>query len=304
MSVSDTLGSAAQTLAVTVYAPSSNGAGAQSPNVGVTATNPVDGASVTVSGDDGGLVVLQVGQKGGALPAGYTATTTILDAGGQVLATVQGTQPIWKFTEPGIYLAEVQLTDANGNAAGVTKLALPINTAETGAAVTTTAPASLALTSVALKGLFVFSSIKKDTVTFKGTLELPAGLDLSQAQTLSVALGNVLDTANLGTKGKAKAGTNNLLKSVSVKYPRLKKPSTKTSAGQKATVSFTLSGPNLSAQGFDAEGISQAGGVPGGAVPLTVQAALVLGGTAYRGAVPANWKLAKKGTTGQLAGKM
>ena len=97
----------------------------------------------------------------------------------------------------------------------------------------------------------MFNASKKDTLSFKGTIELPAGLNLLQPQTLSVAVGNVVDTANLTTNGHAKTGTNGLLKNVFVKYPRLKKPATTTSAGMKATVSFTMTVPDLSAQGFD-----------------------------------------------------
>ncbi|MGD0093365.1 MAG: hypothetical protein ABSE73_25915, partial [Planctomycetota bacterium] len=52
--------------------------------------------------------------------------------------------------------------------------------------------------------------------------------------------------------------------------------------------------------GFAAEGISKAGGKPNQSVTRTVQAALVLGGAAYRQDIPANWKLAKKGDNGQL----
>ena len=127
-------------------------------------------------------------------------------------------------------------------------------------------------------------------MSFKGTIVLPAGLDLSQPQTLSVAVGNVVDTVSLNTKGKAKVDANSLLRNVNVKYPKLPKHVTVTGAGQKATVAFTLSAPDLDSLGFAAKGISQAGGSKGQSVPRTVQAAIVLGGTAYRMDIPVNFK--------------
>ncbi|MGD0092900.1 MAG: hypothetical protein ABSE73_23560, partial [Planctomycetota bacterium] len=155
-----------------------------------------------------------------------------------------------------------------------------------------------------VKGKFFFSPVKMDSVIFKGTVELPAGLDLSKAQTLFVSLGNVLDTANLNTKGQASAGQKNRLKKVAVKYPKIpkvnKKVSTITTAGLKATVSFTLSAIRLDTLGFGAEGVTSPITT---LVPPTVQAALVLGGTAYRTDIISDWKLSKKGDSGQLTGK-
>ena len=299
--------SAVASATYTIYVGNSGGQGAPTPNAGANAANPVGGASVTVTSTDAGAVQLLLGQNGGALPTAYTATTTIYDASGNVVATIQGTQPTCMFTEPGMYLAVVTLTDAQGNPAGETEMALPISAAETGTAQGTTPPSSLAISAVSLKGKLLFNPKKLDSMSFKGTVELPAGLDLSRPQTLSVSLGNVVDTANLNTKGTAKAGAKNLLKSVAVKYPRLPKVNKKataiTPAGLKATVSFTLSAPQLDALGFAAEGISKAGGTPNQSVRRTVQAALVLSGTAYRVDVPVTWKLSKKGDSGQVTGK-
>ena len=295
--------SAAASATYSVYLPNSGGSGAPTPNTGATATNPVDGTSVTVAMTDGGVVVLQVGQNGGALPAGYTATTIYYDASGNLVGTVQGTEPGYIFTEPGMYVAVVTLTDAQGNFAGETEIALPISPAETGAAQGTTPPSNPAIAVASLKGKLLFRAGKADTVTFKGVIELPAGLDLSQPQTLSLSLGNVVDTASLNTKGQAKTGARNRLKNLAVKYPRLKKPATTTSAGQNATVSFTLSAPQLDVLGFDCAGVSKKGGIAGQSVPRTIGAALLLGGTAYRVDVPVTWKLSKKGDNGQVASK-
>ncbi|MGD0093148.1 MAG: MBG domain-containing protein, partial [Planctomycetota bacterium] len=290
----------------TVYLPNSAGAGQPTPNLGVTAANPVDGTSVTVAASDGGVVQLNAGETGGALPPGGTITTVYYDAAGNVVATVQGPQSAYEFADAGMYLAVVTVTDAQGNT-GTTEIALPISAAETGTAQGTTPPSSMTISAVTLKGKLLFTPGKADSVAFKGTVVLPAGLDLSKAQTLIVSLGNVVDTANLNTKGQVKAGARNRLKSVAVKYPKIpkvnKKVSTITTAGLKATVAFTLSAPQLDVLGFAAEGISKAGGTLNQSVSRTVQAALVLGGAAYRVDVPVNWKLSKKGDNGQLTSK-
>jgi hypothetical protein len=288
----------------TVELPNSGGSGAATPNTGATATNPVDGTSVTVTSTDGGVVLLNVGEQGGALPPGTVVTTTIYNAAGAVVGTVQGTQFVYKFTDPGLYVAVVTLVDALGNAVSETKLALPISAAETGDAQGTSPPGSLAISAVSLKGKLLFNPNKPDTVSFKGTVVLPAGLDLSKPQTLSVSLGNVVDTANLNTKGTAKTGARNRLKNVAVKYPKLpkvnKKATTITTAGLKATISFTLSAPQLDLLGFGLEGVSKPGGIAGQSVHRTMGAALLLGGTAYRVDVPVTWKLSKKGDNGQV----
>jgi hypothetical protein len=287
----------------TVQCPNSGGSGAATPNTGATATNPVDGTSVTVTSTDGGVVLLNVGGQGAALPPGTVVTTEIYDASGNVVATVQGAQFVYKFTDPGLYVAVVTLADALGTAVSETKLALPISAAETGDAQGTSPPSSLAISGVSLKGKLLFNPSKADSVSFKGTIILPAGLDLSKPQTLSVCLGNVVDTANLNTRGQAKTGARNRLKNVAVKYPKLKKPATSTSSGQQATVAFTLSAPQLDSLGFGAAGISKQGGVPNQPVQRTIQAALLLGGTAYRADAPVDWKLSKKADSGQVTSK-
>ncbi|MGD0092796.1 MAG: chitobiase/beta-hexosaminidase C-terminal domain-containing protein, partial [Planctomycetota bacterium] len=106
---------ASATLNITVHTPSSGGAGQPSPNVGYGATNPVGGASVTIGADNGGVVVLQAGQNGNPLPAGYSASTTFYDANGKPVGpAVQGTEAAWQFTNPGMYLAVVTVTGPQG----------------------------------------------------------------------------------------------------------------------------------------------------------------------------------------------
>ena len=284
----------------TVYLPDSGGVGAPTPNLNATVSNPFNGISVKVIAEDGGVLQLQVNLNGAALPAGYTATTAIYDAGGSPVATVPGAQPICQFTEPGVYLAVVALTDAQGNPVGKTAIALPISAFETGIAGGLTPPLSPGISSVSLKGKLLFSPGIPDSMSFKGTLELPAGLNLSQPRTLSVSIGNVTDTASLNAKGSARAGELNRLKNVAVRYPRLKRPAMTTSARQQATVSFMLSAPQLDSLGFAYEGISKQGLVAGQSKLRIMTVALVLGSTAYRADILVLWTLSTKGESGKV----
>ncbi|MGD0092009.1 MAG: putative Ig domain-containing protein [Planctomycetota bacterium] len=118
----------------TVYLPNPGGSGAATPNTNATATNPLDGTTVTVAATDGGVVILQVTQNGGALPAGYTVSTDFEDVFGKVLSTVPGPAPACTFSEPGMYLAVVTLTGTQGSPPGTVELALPISAAHSGLA--------------------------------------------------------------------------------------------------------------------------------------------------------------------------
>ena len=93
--------SAVASATYTVYVPASGGSGAPTPNTGVTATNPVDGTSVTVASHDGGVVQLQVGDKRRSCPRRQYRHHDITDATGNVVATVQGTQPGLPVHRPG-----------------------------------------------------------------------------------------------------------------------------------------------------------------------------------------------------------
>lgn len=289
-------------LTMTVFAPASGGSEVASPNTGATVSNPLAGITVHVVSAEGGVVELEVAAAGAA-PASCTVRTDFSGPSGQVV-TVYGPQPVQQFTEPGIYVAVVTITDnVTGLVLGTARIMLPVGVAETGGAIETTAPLSLALTG-ALKGKFYFDSQKPDTISFKGSFELPGGLKLAEERTCWVGVGNVTDAVSLDAKGKAKsAGALGRVSKLAVKYPRLKKPATTTSARQKALLRFSLKVPDLDALGFDTEGIT-ASLLPDEAglksVQRAVQVALVLAGAAYRGEVPVALKLSKRRDSGTI----
>lgn len=293
-----------KTLDLRVYVPASGGSGGV--NNGATVTNPLDGVTITVLSSDGGVLEMQVTLSGTAPPQ-YTITTQISGING-VLATITGARPVYGFVESGIYVVTATVTDANDAVIGQTRITLPIGVSETGGTgETPTPPDSLAITGGALKGKFVFNLNKPDVVSFKGTVELPGGLETARERTCWVGAGNVIDCATLDAKGKGKGkppGVLGRMTKVQVKYPRLKKPATATSAGMPAKIAFTLSVADMDALGFSTEGITNTV-LPTEkelkSVQRSIQVAVVLAGTPYRGAVPVQFKLSKKADTGQLA---
>lgn len=278
-------------------------ASAASVNIGVTATNPVDGTSVTVVSSNNGAVTMQVGQNGGAVPAGDIVTTHVYDTLGNVLnVSVQGTQPTFSFTKTGIYVAKVTITDAGGNPAGTVKITLPISAADVGQSETTTPPASCSLSVEYLTGSFTLPmGSSPDKVTLETYFELPAGFDLSQTHTCAIGLGNVTDSIVVNTDGTTTgSGSLGRIAFLQLRYPQLPPGTTLTSAGMQAAIAITIQATNLSGKGFDAEGISQAGGTAGSSVQRIVESALLLDGTAYRTDIPVNFALSPQGDTGQI----
>jgi hypothetical protein len=156
-----------------------------------------------------------------------------------------------------------------------------------------------------VKGKFLFTSEKPDQVTFSGTFEVPAGLDLRQNQELSFAIGNVVDTVQVTTKGKGLLpSTLGTIKKIQVKYPKVNKDNPVTTAGQTAKLSVTYFTANMDLKGFDTEGIANR--VKDSekslkAAPRTIQMAMVFGGVSYEAQVPVDFKLAKNTESGQIA---
>lgn len=208
------------------------------------------------------------------------------------------------------------MTDGNSNVIGQTRITLPVSVSETGGTPEgstpegSTPPTTTAISSGQLKGEFLFNVTKPDTVSFKGTLELPAGLEVARERVCWVSAGNVIDNATLDVKGKGKAkppGTLGRMTKLMVRYPRLKKPATTTSSGMTAKIAFTLSAVDMDVLGIGTEGITNQV-LPTEkelkSVQRSVQVAVVLAGTAYRGNIPVTFKLSKKKDIGQLSGRM
>jgi PKD repeat protein len=302
VTASDGATSVSATVEMTVFAPASGDA-AWSILAGATATNPLNGVTITVVSVEGGVVELEV-TLANATPETHSVSTS-LDGPGRHLVTVSGWRPLWKFVDAGIFTATATVTEkATGQAATAT-ITLPVSSGEIGEGSDgATPPVAKGFTAPNLRGKLVFNSTKPDMVTFKGTVEAPEGMTPARERACAVAVGNVADAVTLDAKGKATTtGTLGRVKKAQMKYPRLKKPATVTSAGLVTKVSFTLSVADMETLGLSDEGIGPAykdDEATLKSVVRQVQVALVLGGTAYRAVVAVDYKLSSKKTSGQF----
>jgi hypothetical protein len=164
---------------------------------------------------------------------------------------------------------------------------------------------SRTVTMTAMKGKFLFSDLQQDTVAMTTNLALPAGFDIRQQHELTVAIGNVVDSVTVTSKGAAASpGRNFSVAKLKMKYPKLAKGRYKTTGGELATMSLTLSTKNMSAKGFDTEGIvAQLASAEEGTktVDRSIQVAVMLDGVTYELLAPVQFKLSNN--TGQITGK-
>ena len=232
----------------------------------------------------------------------YEVTTDIEGVKG-LLATIAGETVVQKFTESGVYVLTSTITNATTHEyVGKIHMTVPISRTETGETPLMTAePASHEISGVKMKGRFQFTRTNPDMVRLRGTVELPAGLDLSKEHELAIGIGNVIDSVVVDAKGRGMSkGVLGRIKSVRVKYPRLK-GTTLTSAGQTATIDVLLSTPDMDVKGFDTEGIRP--DVTDLVSQANVQVMLVLGGVSYGAVAPVELKLSPKRNTGVMLTK-
>jgi hypothetical protein len=177
-----------------------------------------------------------------------------------------------------------------------------------------TPPKSSLLTNTKLKGKFAFTAPKDvlvplagtgtDLVTMSASFELPEGFDTSAKQEIDLGIGNIVDIVMIDSKGKGTVpGPGKVVKKLQVKYPKLAKGTTKTTAGQKATISVTMSGSNFSANGFDTEGVTNQIATTEKSqksLSRSIQVGLVVGGIPYQLSAPVSFKLSTKGDSGTI----
>ncbi len=282
-------------------------------------TNPLDGVSMTVSHSDGGVIQLTI-DPGQAGRATLLAVTNFDDIGGRS-AVVEGFTPVHKYVKPGIYVATVTIVDlVNRDPKGKMKKTLVVSSTETGVPLAKSVnplaakptkptkpvkppkptkpvvpPPNLGdIQFSGMKGKFAFSSNSPDTVEFSGTIQLPAGVDFTQPQSVSIALGNVIDTLTVDAKGKGtSAGLSNRVKKFQIKYP---KPNSKTTEAV-AQVDVLLQTPDMDTIGFDTEGVVK--GAAAGS--RTIQIGLLFAGTPYEFRAPVTY--ASSGDSATIAGR-
>jgi sugar lactone lactonase YvrE len=297
----------------TSLAPASGGAGVTNIAQGEpSVSNPEDGLSISVLSSNGGVIqlLIDVSQLRNALDV-----ETEFDGIGTRSGLSQGLMPVNQFVNPGVFVANVTATDLVAGTAKKGRKTLVVGGAEVGLPPNISAPPSSGkLKNPKLKGKFAFSSVSKnivsplagsggDSVTLSASFEMPAGFDTSSKQEVDIGIGNLLDVVMIDSKGRGTVpGTGQLVKKLQVKYPKLSGGS-KTSAGQTATITITMSGANFSSNGFDTEGITNQLTTQEKAqksLPRSIQVGMVIGGVAYDVSAPVSFKLSSKGDTGTM----
>jgi hypothetical protein len=305
--------SASIQIPITILGPPTNASGV--PNIATTqneppVTNVLNGISISVSFSDGGIIGLSI-DINALIRDAFTVSTDFSGTDGS-LGTRGGTSPVFQFNNSGVFVATSSASDSTTNAlAGKARKSLAIGDQEVGIATKyKNGPKSPKIKTGKIGGKFSFtkgtaaSTGKADTVTYSGSFELPEGLDLTSKPTFSFAIGNIMDSIAVDSKGKGfGSSTAGFIKKIQVKYPKLPKGSTVTGAGQTATFTVTVSGVNLSGKGFDTEGIS-ASVLPSEkslkTVPRSIQVVMVFGGAAYDGTANVDFKLASNGDSGTM----
>jgi len=290
------------TLSESIPAPASGADGVKNVSDNTDAVkNPVDGLTINVLGSDGGVIQLQIDDT--QLRANNEISTTFGDIPGRA-TTVTGHQPVHQFVQHGIFVADVKATDsATNTVVGHGRKTLALGRKETGETAQTSGDApSAAIIQKSLKAKFIFSAQKDDACTFSGTITLPPGLDTSKPQEVSLALGNIVESTTLDTKGNGAAAGE--LKKLKVKFLKVKKGAI-TKGGETATITVQFVGTGMVDAGFDTEGVSSkaADATGGKKAGRSIQIALVLAGVPYETLAPVTFAISKKGDTGQLQGR-
>ena len=142
-------------------------------------------------------------------------------------------------------------------------------------------------------------------MTYEGTIQLPAGMDMSQPFEFWIAIGNIVVKTTV-VKGK---GTNpsvaNVLKSLKISS-KVKK-GVITVGGEPATILVTYSANNTVNNGFDTEGISNKSTdvTPGSktAAPRKIQVAMLMDGAPFQTVAPVDFTLGKGSDFGGMTGR-
>ena len=302
-------------VSVEVLGPNSGGAGIPNLANGIADTNPLNGISVVLSKSDGGLCTFGVNVD--ALNrAAFNVFTDFNTLDGRS-GTVPGTKPVFKADNSGIYVATSSAADATtGVVKGRGRKMIGMSGAEVGAVPLVGAPPkNHAIAKATTKGKFTFPKSSAatagtpDLVTFGGTIELPAGLNLTPGSTQQFAfgIGNVFDAVTVTSKGIASGpGVKKLFKNVRIAFPRLPKGTTKTPAGLFAKFQVSMTEVNMSADGFDTEGITntlRADETAGKPVSRSIQVAVVLSGVVWQQIATVKFALSTKSDSGTIGGR-
>jgi len=283
-----------------------------------TVVNPLNGLSMTATDANGqsrstdgagsrfvgGVVNVAVNIS---RTFGSTATTDFEDIPGRQSVNVPGLNVQHTFGQKGIFVATSRSKDFAGTEVAKMRQMLLISSSDAGESGALPDAPSTEITLKKLSGKFLFTKSTPDLVQFSGTIQLPKGFDPARAEgnSLTLGIGNNVDTVLVDSKGKAKLpGTSGRVTKAKVKYPKLSGPA---AGGEVAQIDFAISVADLDTNGFDTEGITATlrndeFGMK--AVKRLIQVGLVFGGAPYESLLPVDYKLSKKADAGQIAGRV
>lgn len=296
--------------------PNSGGDGVPNVGNGTVVTNPVDNFSITVVSSNGGLLQLHVAASALQGRAVLDLQTEFGDIAGRS-SIVPGADPAHKFSTRGIFIAKSTAIDhATGNVMGRGRKTLIISAKETGMPLAGARdgrgfvrllgdPPNNVLAAKTIRGKFIFSATKSDSVDYVATIALPANLDISKSHELSFAIGNIVVDAMVNAKGKGTAVNNaKVLKSMKIQYQHVKK-GVPTKGGETAQISVVFSSAGLTAAGFDTEGISTRSTdiTAGKSGVRSIQVGMLLDGIPYSAQAPVTFAISKDSLLGTIQGR-
>ena len=303
-----------------VGTPNSGGTGITNVDNGTSITNVVDNFTISVVSSNGGVIQLHIDATALKARGTLDVQTEFGDITGRS-SIVSGMDPAHKFSTRGIFIAHATALDhATGTIMGRGRKTLIISAKETGMPLAGARdrlgimrllgdPPSHVLTAKSIKGKFIFAANKSDSVTYIGTISLPANLDTSKSHELSFAIGNIVVDAMVNAQGKGSAVANGVsnpkvLKSMKIQYQHVKK-GVPTKGGETAQVSVIFSSAGLTAAGFDTEGITtRSTDVTAGKSGLrSIQVGMLLDGIPYSAQLPVTFAISKDSLLGTIQGR-
>jgi hypothetical protein len=314
LTVSDGLMSTQATIAIQTLAPNSGAATIPNIDDGTPpVVNPETGISIGILSSDGG--VIEFGINVDSLLRNAVSVSTDFDSISGRTGTDTGLHFIRKFVDPGIVIATTTASDsATGAMKGRARKTVIISDTEIGDLPPQIKPPknhSIHVTSI--KGSFQFAkptaaSIgKPDLVTFAGSVELPAGLNLTQKPQVSFSIGNIVDSIAIDAKGHGiLPSAKGRIKKLQFALPKLAKGTTQIPEGVTAKFTVTINQVGLSTAGFDTDGITNILSpteLKMKTIPRNVQVAMLVGGVPYTLLAPVAFKLSASDTSGTISGR-
>lgn len=218
----------------------------------------------------------------------------------------RGSRTAEKFSAAKIHVVDSTRNGSDGTEQGRVRRMVPVSAREigqqpgqSGETIVEPAKEKRVISKAQPKGKFNFGNGKKDSLSFSGNIEMPAGVNMNLLSTFSIGVGNVYADISVDPKGRGqnKEVTFNqqtiTFSKVSIKVSKLDSKTKITKAGNIATVKFTVTGNNLSTAGFDSEGISNKGTPSKTAVARKLQSAIVIAGVSYYSILKVDYKFDK-----------